>query len=77
MVLITLYIVITLIIYKCIIGMNPDGDELNQLALPLEELKMVFQSFQPTSMIVDRVHSRIKLDVSKLENVSLAIFSDN
>lgn len=57
--------------------MNPDGDELNQLALPLEELQLIFKSFRPNSMIVDRVHSRIKLDVSKLENVSLAIFSDN
>ena len=77
MVLITLYIVIALIIYKYIIGMNSDGDELNQLALPLEELQLIFKSFRPNSMIVDRVHSRIKLDVSKLENVSLAIFSDN
>ena len=57
--------------------MNPDGDELNQLALPLEELQLIFKSFRPNFMIVDRVHSRIKLDVSKLENVSLAIFSDN
>jgi hypothetical protein len=59
-------------------GLNADfdGDELNSIALNLEELESFFKGFSPVNMLINRTDQTIKLDISALENVSLAIFSD-
>lgn len=59
-------------------GLNADfdGDELNSLGLSLEELETFFKGFSPVNMLINRTDQTIKLDISPLENVSLAIFSD-
>lgn len=54
-----------------------DGDELNQIALPLKELAQLMKGFDPTEMTINRVDGSIRLDISALENCTLAIFSDN
>ena len=53
-----------------------DGDELNTLGLSLKELETFFKGFSPVNMLINRTDQTIKLDISPLENVSLAIFSD-
>lgn len=59
-------------------GLNADfdGDELNQIALNLEELELFFAGFNPRNMLINRTDETIKMDISALENISLAIFSD-
>lgn len=59
-------------------GLNADfdGDELNNIALDLKEIVMLFKGFSPVNMLIDRTDQRIKLDVSANENIGLAIFSD-
>lgn len=54
-----------------------DGDVLNNMGIPLEEFWEFFDGFSPENMVIDRVTSNIKLDVSALENITLAILSDN
>ena len=54
-----------------------DGDVLNQMAIELEELKEIFAGFSPINMLINRVSNSIKYDVSALENITLAILSDN
>lgn len=51
-------------------------DELNSLAGELDELELMFEGFDPRNLIINRVNSEIKIDVSDLENVSLALLSD-
>ena len=53
-----------------------DGDILNTLGIELEELEEFFKGFSPIEMIINRVKNEIKMDISALENVSLAILSD-
>lgn len=53
-----------------------DGDELNQLAINLPEVGEIFRGFSPTNMIIDRTNSKLRLDVSALENLSISILSD-
>lgn len=53
-----------------------DGDELNSLAGQLDELEFMFDGFSPKNLIINRVNSEIKIDISALENVSLAMLSD-
>ena len=54
-----------------------DGDELNQLAISLPEVGDIFKGFSPINMIINRTNSRLRLDISALENLSIAILSDN
>lgn len=54
-----------------------DGDVLNDLALTMEEFWELFDGFSPTQMMMDRVTNSIRYDVSALENITLAILSDN
>lgn len=54
-----------------------DGDVLNSLGLEMEELWEMFRGFSPLNMLVNRVNNTIRYDCSALENVSLAILSDN
>lgn len=54
-----------------------DGDQLNSIALNLPETEEFFTGFHPQNMIINRVNNSIKLDLSALENLSLAIFSDH
>ena len=54
-----------------------DGDQLNNIGLNLKELEVFFKGFDPQNMIINRVNNSIKLDLSALENLSLAIFSDH
>lgn len=54
-----------------------DGDILNTLALTMEEFWELFDGFSPTNMLVNRVNSQIKYDCSAMENITLAILSDN
>lgn len=59
-------------------GLNADfdGDELNSIALNLEELVEFFKGFNPMNMLINRTDETIKLDISSTENISIAIFSD-
>jgi hypothetical protein len=59
-------------------GLNADfdGDEINEIAIKLKEFEEFFGGFDPKYMIIDRTNETIKMDVSALENISLAIFSD-
>jgi len=50
---------------------------LNELGLPLEELWELFEGFSPINMLINRVDQSIRLDLSALENISIAILSDN
>lgn len=45
--------------------------------MTLPEIAEFFKGFSPTNMIIDRTNSRLKLDVSALENISIAILSDH
>jgi hypothetical protein len=51
-------------------------DELNSLAGELDELEFMFEGFNPKNMIINRVNNEIKIDVSALENISIALLSD-
>ena len=53
-----------------------DGDVLNDLALTMEEFWELFDQFSPTNMLIKRTTEEIGLDISPLENISLAILSD-
>lgn len=55
-----------------------DGDILNTLALTMEAFWELFAGLSPTNMLINRVSSEsdIRYDVSALENITLAIFSD-
>ena len=53
-----------------------DGDVLNTLALPKEELAEWFDGFGSTNMLLNRVDNTIRMDCSALENICLAILSD-
>lgn len=53
-----------------------DGDVLNTLGLEMEEFWELFDGFSPKQMTISRVTGEIRLDVSALENVTLAILSD-
>lgn len=59
-------------------GLNADfdGDVLNTLALPLDEIAEMMSGFSPVNMLINRSTGSIRLDLSALENVSLAMFSD-
>ena len=52
-------------------------DVLNTMSLPMKELKQMFENFSPTAMLVSRVNSSVRFNVSALENITLAILSDN
>ena len=60
-------------------GLNADfdGDVLNTLSLPMSELNEMFRDFSPVNMLINRSNGNIKMDISALENISLAILSDN
>ncbi len=53
-----------------------DGDVLNDLALTMEEFWELFDGFSPENMLINRTDETIKYDVSALENITIAIFSD-
>ena len=59
-------------------GLNADfdGDVLNHLGLPKEEIWMMFAGFSPTNMLINRTDQTIAYDVSALENITIAILSD-
>lgn len=52
-------------------------DVLNTLSLPMSELSEMFIDFSPVNMLINRSNGNIKMDISALENISLAILSDN
>ena len=54
-----------------------DGDVLNQLAMELPEIEEIFAGFSPKNMLIDRSFNKIRYDCSALENITLAILSDN
>lgn len=60
-------------------GLNADfdGDVLNDLSLTMEEFWEMFDGFSPSNMLIDRTSGSIRLDCSALENISIAILSDN
>lgn len=60
-------------------GLNADfdGDVLNDLALTMEEFWELFDGFSPTNMLLNRTDESIKMDISALENITIAILSDN
>ena len=60
-------------------GLNADfdGDVLNTMSIPLTELNELFENLSPINMIINRTTGSLRLDVSALENISLAILSDN
>lgn len=60
-------------------GLNADfdGDVLNELALTMEEFWELFDGFSPTNMLLNRTDESIKMDISALENITIAILSDN
>ena len=53
-----------------------EGDVLNTLALTMEEFWELFDGFSPVNMLIGRTDETIRLDLSALENLTLAIFSD-
>lgn len=53
-----------------------DGDVLNTLALTMEEFWDLFDQFSPANMMIRRTDETIGLDLSALENISIAIMSD-
>ena len=53
-----------------------DGDVINTMALPLEELVSFYEGFSPTNMLISRTDENIRFEPSALENLSIAIFSD-
>lgn len=70
---------VTLAIPSAILpGLNADfdGDVLNDLALTMEEFWELFDGFSPENMLINRTDETIKYDVSPLENITIAIFSD-
>ena len=44
--------------------------------MELPEIAEIFKNFSPTNLIYNRIDGSIKIDISALENISLAIFSD-
>lgn len=42
----------------------------------MEEFFELFDGFSPQNMLINRTDETIKLDISDLENISLAILSD-
>jgi DNA-directed RNA polymerase beta' subunit len=54
-------------------GLNADfdGDALNCIGLPLEEIAEMFKGFSPTNMMIDRTTGAIKLTPSSLEGLTL------
>lgn len=59
-------------------GLNADfdGDVLNHMMLTMEEFWELFDGFSPQEMMINRTDETIRLDVSALENISIAILSD-
>lgn len=59
-------------------GLNADfdGDALNVIAILLPEVAEIFEGFSPINMILDRVTKSLKLDISAMENITLAILTD-
>ena len=53
-----------------------DGDVLNKLALTMEEFWELFDGFSPVNMLINRTDETIKIDISALENITLAMLSD-
>ena len=71
---------VTLAIPSAILpGLNADfdGDVLNDLSLTMEEFWELFDGFSPQNMLINRTDETIKYDVSALENITIAILSDN
>lgn len=71
---------VTLAIPSAILpGLNADfdGDVLNDLALTMEEFWELFDGFSPKNMLINRTDETIRYDVSALENITIAILSDN
>lgn len=60
-------------------GLNADfdGDVLNDLGLTMEEFWELFDNFSPESMVINRTDMTIRMDLSALENITIAILSDN
>jgi hypothetical protein len=58
-------------------GLNADfdGDVLNIIALLLKEVELMFEGFEPTNMIIDRVDGSIRMDLKDLENIAISMFS--
>ena len=54
-----------------------DGDVLNDLGLTMEEFWELFDNFSPESMVINRTDMTIRMDLSALENITIAILSDN
>ena len=70
---------VTLAIPSAILpGLNADfdGDVLNTLAIPKDEISLWFAGFSPVNMLINRTDSTIRMYISALENVTIAIFSD-
>ena len=70
---------VTLAIPSAILpGLNADfdGDVLNTKAIPLPELALWYRGFSPVNMLINRTDESIKMDISALENITLAILSD-
>ena len=59
-------------------GLNADfdGDELNSLAGHLDEIEFMFEGFSPINMLINRTDETLKIDISPLENISIALLSD-
>lgn len=53
-----------------------DGDVLNAMGMPLVEIYPIFEGFSPQNMMINRTDETIRLDISALENITLAILSD-
>lgn len=60
-------------------GLNADfdGDVLNDLALTMEDFWKLFDNFSPEAMVINRTDMSIRMDLSALENITIAIISDN
>jgi hypothetical protein len=43
----------------------------------MEEFWELFNGFTPTEMCISRITGAIKMDISALENITLAILSDH
>lgn len=61
---------------KVTLNADFDGDVLNHLGLPKEEIWEMFAGFSPTNMLINRTDQTIAYDASALENITIAIFSD-
>jgi hypothetical protein len=60
-------------------GLNADfdGDSINSMAGTLAELKSLYSGFDPTMLIVDHALNSISIDMSALEGITIAMFSDH